>query len=108
LKVDTASGPALYGVIVGEFSSRCASDKEHHQQQHHADAKVLVREKQLELPVLFYQVARPSLHRKPRQIYPIRKSSFSFTPACIKPRNAMLMSGGATIVVATDMNTTTP
>ena len=47
LKVDTASGPALYGVIVGEFSSRCASDKEHHQQQHRADAKVLVREKQL-------------------------------------------------------------
>jgi hypothetical protein len=46
LKVDTAYGAALYWVIVGEFSSRCASDKEH-QQQHHADAKVLVREKQL-------------------------------------------------------------
>ena len=47
LKVDTASGPALYGVIVGEFSSRTASDKEQHQQQHRADAKVLVMEKQL-------------------------------------------------------------
>ena len=44
----------------------------------------------------------------PAPPHPIRKSSFSSIPFVISPRNAILMSGGAIIVVATDMNTTTP